>query len=274
MRTDANKTAIEDVNLEIPVDWSLHKQILAFMDFMYFNPDIESLTQYLATSICPSGEICRVHVATLHNDGNFRTYSHFGYSTDCKVDDWEIPVTGDRPVIDAFRSGNIVLANADEIVGKYRDFKNIDPASPWGSSVIIPTKHPLIFGLRRQREVPARERVILKGYFEIVGKMLDFWQPQGRGNQGNLSSFCESNSRKFVEKRKGNLLGSPLTLRQKQIVSYIMEGMTNYQIAQKITFSESLVRQETVIIYAKLGVSGRRELSKTPESLNSQLLLA
>lgn len=262
------------MDLEIPIDWSLHKQILEFMDFMYCRPHIEALTQYLATSICPSGEICRVHVATLHNDGIFRTLSHFGYSTDCKVDEWEIPITGDRPVIDAFQSGKIILANSDEIVGKYHDFQNIDPASPWGSSVMMPTKHPLVFGLRRQRIVEAHERAILIGYFELVAKLLDFWQPQMHTEQGNSNSLNEGNSSKFVEKRQGSVFGRPLTHRQKQIVALIMEGMTNFQIAQKITFSESLVRQETVLIYAKLGVCGRRELLSTPESVNSQLLLA
>jgi DNA-binding NarL/FixJ family response regulator len=36
--------------------------------------------------------------------------------------------------------------------------------------------------------------------------------------------------------------------------------LTNAQIAHEIGYSESLIRQETVVIYRKLGVSGRKEI--------------
>ena len=41
---------------------------------------------------------------------------------------------------------------------------------------------------------------------------------------------------------------------------WIEKGMTNSEIAQEIGYSESLVRHETIEIYAKLNVSGRKEL--------------
>jgi len=244
------------------------------MDFLYCRPDIESLTQYLATNICPSGEICRVHIASLHNDGNFRTFAHFGYSTGSPVDGWTIPITEDRPVVDAFRNNKQVIANSDEIISRYRDFVNIDPASPWGSSVMIPTKHPLIFGFRRQPSILPRERPLLTSYFEIIGKVLDFWQPQERRDVDGLNTLFLKSSRRSIESGQSILLGEPLTERQKQIVALMVEGQTNFQIAQRISFSESLVRQETVVIYAKLGVSGRRDLIKSPESFVSDLRLA
>lgn len=51
-----------------------------------------------------------------------------------------------------------------------------------------------------------------------------------------------------------------LTSRQWIIVQAIQNGLTNPAIAQDLGFSESLVRQETMQIYRKLGVTGRREL--------------
>jgi len=38
-------------------------------------------------------------------------------------------------------------------------------------------------------------------------------------------------------------------------------GLTNDEIAQKIGFSPSLVKQETMLIFSKLGISGRRDLT-------------
>jgi DNA-binding CsgD family transcriptional regulator len=51
-----------------------------------------------------------------------------------------------------------------------------------------------------------------------------------------------------------------LTLRQWEILAGIRSGKTNAQIAEYLGFSESLIRQETVQIYRKLGVSGRKEI--------------
>lgn len=52
----------------------------------------------------------------------------------------------------------------------------------------------------------------------------------------------------------------PLTPRQWAIKEAMLRGLTNGAIAREINFSESLIRHETIRIYSKLGVSGRKEL--------------
>jgi DNA-binding CsgD family transcriptional regulator len=61
---------------------------------------------------------------------------------------------------------------------------------------------------------------------------------------------------------------SPLamTARQWTIVAAIRRGLTNPEIAKDLGFSESLVRQETMQIYRKLQVSGRKELIESDHS--------
>lgn len=51
-----------------------------------------------------------------------------------------------------------------------------------------------------------------------------------------------------------------LTARQWEIVQQIRRGLTNGEIATALNLSESLIRQETVQIYRKLGATGRKEL--------------
>ena len=41
----------------------------------------------------------------------------------------------------------------------------------------------------------------------------------------------------------------------------MQNGMTNEEIATKIGYSASLVKQETMLIFSKLGISGRRDLT-------------
>lgn len=50
-----------------------------------------------------------------------------------------------------------------------------------------------------------------------------------------------------------------LTERQEVILKLISEGRTNGDIADVLGYSESLIRQETIRIYAHLGCSGRAE---------------
>jgi DNA-binding CsgD family transcriptional regulator len=50
-----------------------------------------------------------------------------------------------------------------------------------------------------------------------------------------------------------------LSTRQSAILQFLSRGFTNPQIAQRIGFSDSTVRQETMVIYRFLGVHDRRE---------------
>lgn len=53
-----------------------------------------------------------------------------------------------------------------------------------------------------------------------------------------------------------------LTQRQELILKLIAEGRTNNDIADILGYSESLIRQETIKIYATLGCSGRSEAAE------------
>lgn len=52
---------------------------------------------------------------------------------------------------------------------------------------------------------------------------------------------------------------SVLSERQSGILQLMAKGLTNAQIAKRIGFSESTVRQETMVIYRFFGVGGRQE---------------
>jgi DNA-binding NarL/FixJ family response regulator len=62
-----------------------------------------------------------------------------------------------------------------------------------------------------------------------------------------------------------------LTSRQELIRDLLVKGFSNPYIAQEIGYSESLVRQETIIIYATMRVSGRKELMNLLESQGAKL---
>lgn len=62
-----------------------------------------------------------------------------------------------------------------------------------------------------------------------------------------------------LNKSKQNLEPNRLTERQELILKMLSEGRTNGDIADVLGYSESLIRQETIRIYANLGCNGRSE---------------
>lgn len=65
---------------------------------------------------------------------------------------------------------------------------------------------------------------------------------------------------------RSNIENYELTSRQLRILDMVKENRTNSSIAAALGYSESLIRQETIIIYRKLGIDGRRELRKSVAS--------
>ena len=83
---------------------------------------------------------------------------------------------------------------------------------------------------------------------------------------GSLISLHISLSRKSAEENFNlnhettDHSDTTMTERQLVILKMIERGLTNAQIAQEVGYSESLIRQETVQIFRKLKVSGRKEI--------------
>ena len=221
--------------------------------YLYRKPNPEELCQYLAINICPTGELARVYVGRLDNDGQIRTAASFGYSSNCNVMEIVTPLDLDRPMPDAIRNKKVVVANREDILRNYSSYEPLDTRSPWVSTAVVPTFGNYVFVFRLQCKM--EDSNFSEMYFKVVGTLL------------SLYSFEESIPRSVSDRESRREIyrpqikkGSPLTERQELIVKLIKNSKTNGQIAIALGYSESLIRQETIIIYQKLGINGRREL--------------
>ncbi|MFM8328976.1 MAG: helix-turn-helix transcriptional regulator, partial [Actinomycetales bacterium] len=61
-----------------------------------------------------------------------------------------------------------------------------------------------------------------------------------------------------------SIIDKAITERQRRIIELIKEGRTNSSTASILGYSESLIRQETIVIYRKLGINGRNDLIDHP----------
>lgn len=227
--------------------------------FIHSNPPLDVLMAFLATRVCPTGEIAKVYLGRLDHDGIFRTAATFGYSNDSSAQNYEIPITANRPMPHAFRSSRTIIGTRDEIKANYPEVQDLDPSNNWSSIAAVPMTnggYVFVFLLQNTMEDPE----FFEGYFSLIGSLLSFY----RIETSRFSSLPGTSDLNEVSKHPQNsqisMKGKPLTERQKRILDLIIEGFTNHQIASRVGFSESLVRQETVIIYSKLGIRGRKDL--------------
>lgn len=226
-------------------------------EFVYKKNSLETLTLFLSHVVCPSGELARIHVAKLDNDGLIRTASSFGYATDSRIDELEIPFGSVAPIPDVLRAGVPLVLNKRRVFEKYKDFVDVDPRSSWESIAIVPTLSVYTFVFRLQSQIT--DQVSTENYFRLIGNLLSL-----HDSVKNSDHFGEKYQISLTSHNvSAPLAGAPLTPRQTIILNLIREGKTNAEISRCIGYSESLVKQETIKIYSKLQIEGRKFLVKT-----------
>lgn len=235
------------------------QSLIEIAEFAYWGPTPEELCRLLAQQICPSGEVAKVFMGELGSDGIFRTVASFGYSTESSIEQYEVGLDKSVPMPDAYLRGEVIVYNKAEFMQAYPDFKTKDPHSPWEAAALVPTiGKRFVFVFRLQKALLNLTNA--KYYFRTVAAILSLYQTKENGRYAEKRGKTQEIESENLVRPRSELRGRALTERQGVILGYIKEGLTNPQIADLLKYSESLIRQETVIIYSKLGVSGRREL--------------
>jgi DNA-binding NarL/FixJ family response regulator len=65
----------------------------------------------------------------------------------------------------------------------------------------------------------------------------------------------------LTDDQSGDLAG--LSARQREILGYVVEGLSNAEIGRRLYLSESTIKQHLRAAYKLLGVSNRTEAAKT-----------
>ena len=228
---------------------ALLTKIQTLLDFLSKEPYLAQLVPFLSENVCPDDELATVYVGRLDENGNINCIQAFGYSTGENVTKAKIHIDEDRPIAESLRLNRILLLK-DENTKKYKEFNQLDPSQSWESAALIPIGMGTLFGFNFVKDVTRIEGI--NQYLKCLQSVLGFFEI----NQANSHL-----SRRFRDPAKSQ---EQLSVRQEKILALIRQNKTNSQIANAIGFSESLVKQETMIIYRKLGVEGRNELIAQP----------
>ena len=217
-------------------------KLLLITQILAQKPTLEQLCQFLSINHCPSGEVSRVYFAKISKDQILTIEAMHGFEPENCFVGKEFPVEIGRPSGRAIIENQMIIEkNSPEYYVKYPAIRNQPLPYPWNSQISIPINNQYFMQCGRYVDMTEEDELFYKNlqslmqiYFSQIGK---------------------------VSLEIGDLFGKPLTARKEEILKMIKNGETNEAIADKIGYSASLVKQETMLIYSKLGISGRRDLS-------------
>jgi DNA-binding CsgD family transcriptional regulator len=225
-----------------------------------FTKEILGLCDYLAQSRRSLDELCEfltvvtfsflspraLYIGEIASDGYIDLRSAFGFD-EFSVARWSrIPMTVKIPLTESIAKNECILVpNPKVFLKSYPDLKELGEIDTnWKTSLAVPIQRHGAFYLvlHGEPEMSSEFEHLLRSVGNLILIHLRELQPLHEKPAVKISTATK------------------LTTRQTLIHNLLVHGYTNPEIAREIGYSESLVRQETITIYAFLGVSGRKEL--------------
>lgn len=225
---------------------------------MYVKP-ISTLVEFFSHGYRSADDLCRflifetfqmlspksIFVGEIDSAGFLNHKASFGFEKK-DLDQWQKLSLGlEIPITRAVTSNKCIVVNSpEEFYGSYPVASELGAVDVnWKSCISVPVlPHGVYFLILDSKPKKDSE---FEHFLRAVGQIMMIYINSGKSTKVSTAS------------RKAD---ADLTPRQKIILSLLERGFTNPQIALEIGYSESLVRHETIEIYSKLNVSGRREL--------------
>lgn len=225
------------------------------------DPDLNEMCQFAVIRTFNFLEASSMFGARLDADGSIYPMGQFGFSAQV-MKSWErTSITDSFPTTDALKTNNIVwIANRSEWEREYPHLveygldltANTFVAWP----ITIAGSYMSVLGLCLKKVVAPTPELI--SFFETVGGIFAL-------QMSNVSANPISKEEESVIARV-NLF----TRRQRDVLQFMADGLTNIQIANELGFSESTIRQETMRIYEILGATGRADAVRMLRSIGKR----
>jgi DNA-binding CsgD family transcriptional regulator len=162
----------------------------------------------------------------------------------------DIPIQEKFPITEAIRSNAVLIAhNGADYVAEYPLMSRFQFTGDWISGIAIPVYPIGGMAMFSSKKLELTESMTV--FFTAVGSLLGLY----------ASRLPVALVEVAIDvKKKIDLPQVPLSDRQLVIAGMLERGFNNAQIGLELGYSESLIRQETVAIYRKLQVTGRKAM--------------
>lgn len=191
-----------------------------------------------------------LYIGELIDNGFVCPLGGYGWSSDEYASFFDLPIQVKIPLSAAIRENTVFIAqNETEYEKEYHLEAGSSYEGTWVSGVAIPASPVGGMALYSTQKLELTEA--MKVFYIAIGSLLGLYS----------SHLPKPIVLAAVDiKEKIDLPQLPLSDRQLVIADLLERGFNNAQIALEIGYSESLIRQETVAIYRKLEVTGRKAL--------------
>ena len=227
------------------------EKILAFSDFLARPPkSYNEIAQFLVMNTFSEENFLTVYLGELTETGVVCVLGGFGWDAIEYASFEDLPIQTKLPITDAIRANEVLIVkHDDDLKIEYPLMAEVNTSVEWLSGVVIPVYPIGGMALYSAKEITLSES--MEVFFVAIGSLLGLYASRLPSSLAAVAANV---------KQKIDLPQIPLTDRQFVIAGLLEQGFNNAQIAEEISYSESLIRQETVAIYRKLQVTGRKAM--------------
>lgn len=239
--------------------------------------DLQEVLQMLCLKAMSGLQVDALVYEELDSVGHLRPSASFGIEISDKTGlQPSFNISESTPCADAIKSGRIIwLESLPNWPKSYSAMKSINLPKSFRTLICCPVENrglPIgCISIFSNEKLSPDESIsqFIEALSMILANAAKATHQRG-ANQGTRLNHLNSHTDDSILTLRE--YQEPLTERQNLILKLISEGRTNAAIADVLGYSESLIRQETIKIYAKLGCSGRNEAAQIfLKSLNSSL---
>jgi DNA-binding CsgD family transcriptional regulator len=227
------------------------KKILAFSDFLAAAPDtFNEISKFLVLNTFSEEKCFCLYIGELIDNGFVCPLGGYGWSSPEYASFFDLPIQVKIPIAAAIRENTVFITqNEIEDAHVFPLMADSSYEGKWVSGVAIPASPVGGMALFSTEKLELTEA--MKVFYIAIGSLLGLYS----------SHLPKPIVLAAVDvKEEIHLPQLPLSDRQLVIADLLERGFNNAQIALEIGYSESLIRQETVAIYRKLEVTGRKAL--------------
>jgi DNA-binding CsgD family transcriptional regulator len=182
----------------------------------------------------------------IEREGFLDLQGSYGYSNSMVEPYMRIPLWTPMPITDAARTGQItIFQSPSEVIKKYPHLSEID-SGDIGVTVSAPIRHrnttigAIGFTALKTPQPNFENSVTTQGVLALCGLYMR-----------NLIASKVSQNKDYSGSVKS------LTARQKQIIQLFKDDLTTDQMAERLKYSSSTIKQDIIKIYSLFGVNSR-----------------
>lgn len=242
--------------------------MLDMVRFIMTRPSGDQIAQHLVFKVLAAHAPRAVVVSRVSSAGTLRSVGSFGLEGR-RLDTFNrLSLWTSSPMNDAFRTGEpVILATVEAVIHQYPDFASMD--APTETLAAWPLSLPAqrVGALQVSFARPPDPDVLytdVSAIASILALYLSLMEapgtdPQDHADTSGQAARVDVDVRPDAEQASSHTPPLALSPRQLRILELLADGLTNAQIAKRVKFSESTVRQETMAIYRYFAVPGRQE---------------